>query len=208
MRFRCLSLLLAATLLTACDNAPPAPPPPEAPPEEPEKPQRPTTQALLDGPRKTIPLQVIPFTMAVPESWEIKTRGGSVMFLEGPAIGGDAFVKMDTLDPVSGEIHKIWFDRAANDAKTGGQQVTVHDFGAIRAIERRKVPPVSVTAAGDPTLVEWRITYFVPAGMKYECFEISFFDLSADSYQKNEALFSDLLRSVKHDTSATMLPPR
>ncbi|HEY0009280.1 MAG TPA: hypothetical protein VGB55_11190 [Tepidisphaeraceae bacterium] len=202
-------------ILPACDDTPPDPPPATRPGDIAHaltEPSRPTTQALLEGPRVATPLKLIPFTVEAPESWKVKMyQHGDVSatMLEGPSIGDDARISINLREPVSGEILKTWLDKAQSEIKqpTEGQTVQTRDVGEIRMIERLRVPASATTPTGEVALVDWRLTLFVPSGIKYDQYELKFFDLTPDSFKRNEHFFRQLLGSVKHDAAANALPP-
>src|SRR5687768_6292650 len=97
-----IGLLIASP---GCDDSAKPPALSETPikTEKPE-PKKPTTQEILEGPRKRIPLQLIPFSAEVPESWGVKVRGErefSVSILEGPMIDGEARMVLGLRERVS-----------------------------------------------------------------------------------------------------------
>src|SRR5437016_14344399 len=58
---------------------------------------RPTTQELMSGPKKRIPLTPLPFTANVPMQWKIESlAGGGVVVLTGATPTGDAQIQLTT----------------------------------------------------------------------------------------------------------------
>jgi len=214
MRFARPALLVAISLTAvACDK--PQPPPADAPPPAPKKPDRPTTHQLLDGPRKTLPLGILPFTVDVPEGWAVQNRGpqggDSLTMLEGPIIGGDAHVILRVRQIQPADRMKMLVERARRDAATlekNGGQLTIRDLGEIRIIDRRElprpatVPTTDVSIEGFEKPLEWRIALFVPAGINYEQYEMQFIDLSPAAYAANAKLLNDIVGSLKYQDSA------
>ena len=211
---RPLLLTTLGLLAVACDK--PEPPPADAPPPAAaKKPARPTTQQLLGGPRKTLPLGLLPFTVEVPDGWAVQNRGPEhgegLTMLEGPIVGGDAHVILRVREIQSAERMKLLVDRFRRDEaaleKDGGK-LTVRDLGEVRIVDRREMPrptttpTTGVSAEGFEKPVEWRIALFVPAGVNYEQYEMQFIDLSPAAYAANAKLLNDLIGSLKYQDSA------
>lgn len=223
-RLGTLGLLGALALLTGCDDDK-LPPPPGPPPADPV-PSRPTTQALLDGPRKPVYLELIPFSLDVPDSWKLvpknKGESTSLWVLEGPMPYEDGLISVHMREPVSAAILKIWLEeRIPKDdaeARARGGSVTTRRMGDIQIIERR-VPfaPTTrpTTTPSGPTTIpvsiaegsmEWKLTILAPRGIKYDCYELKVLSLTDDLYRKNEAFLTSVLHSLKPATPAA-LPP-
>src|SRR5262245_53680451 len=78
-------LILMTWMGSAGCDPPKAPPPPQPTAEATTQPtpQRPTTQQLLSGTFKKVPLPSAPLSISVPESWKIEPVG-AITFLTGP----------------------------------------------------------------------------------------------------------------------------
>src|SRR5690349_15320267 len=103
-----MTMIAACPLLAACDRNPgsttaPPPPTPETAQKTPTEVTRPTTQQRLTGPRQTIRLNVVPFSVLAPEQWAVKSYGTSdvITFLEGPAPHDDVKIQLSRRPPVT-----------------------------------------------------------------------------------------------------------
>ena len=94
----------------ACDDRSDVPADLVHPPDEPKTEQtqtsatsRPTTQVLVESPRTTMTLDVLPLTLAVPPHWKITRRSTSnlpLVWLEGPAPAGDVQIALKVQEPM------------------------------------------------------------------------------------------------------------
>ncbi len=225
-RVRTASWLLAC--LTAsfvgCDEAPPVPPADltSRTQETPDEPARPTTQELLSGPRKVIPLGTLPMTVRVPESWKIENLdSGSITLLEGHAPSGlvqiglaqRPFVQRDKLESILSRATKEKTDRPdiikLLDIKplpgdAGGQILERQSLG-------KTLPPVALDAEGKTlskpeTLYSWTITYFIPQADGFEAYELNFVGLTAEQFQVDQAMLREIIDSVTYNGVASTAP--
>jgi hypothetical protein len=225
---RCLLPALAGALLTlsiACDdrsssnNPPPPPPPPTKKPVA----TKPTTQMILEGPRKRIPLQLIPFSAEVPEGWSIKTYGDSersVTFLEGPLVNDEAHLTLGLREHMSAEMLKLRIARADKERpqveKLGGV-INVRTTPQMTVVETRKPAPVPTTlpapAPGEEPLpidnekrLDWRIELYVTSGIMYDQSVITVMDMSETSFKTNGKVISDIFASLKYGEESPLTP--
>ena len=206
------SLLLPA-LLTAglaagagCDDGPAVPPPPPvAPRPDPNAPPpRPTTQELTDGPHRRINLTPAPLSADVPQSWKLDQTdlggGKTVYFLAGPAPAGDVEITLSRQPDVDGDfINALLKTVRAEAAVDPNALVELRDRGAVRVLEQRWIEAPSTTAttgAAAPT-VRWGLSYFVPSGLDYRWYKLSFPDLTREQYEANRAFLEKIIFSLK-----------
>ena len=83
----------AVLIAIGCDRSPAPPNLPESTPNKAPA-SRPTTQELLSGPRKKLPLLPLPLSAQVPQSWQVKSITENLFFLEGPAPSGDVQIQL------------------------------------------------------------------------------------------------------------------
>lgn len=220
-----LSLLLACApaWLAGCDDAPP--PPADllsTSKQAPKAPAQPTTQDLLSGPRKVIPLSILPMSARVPESWSIKNLdGGSITLLEGNAPSGlvqirlaqRPFVPRDTLEGILSraskektekpDVIKV-LDIKSMPGESGGQILERQSLG-------KTMPALPLDAEGKTlskpeTFYSWTITYFIPQADGCEAYELNFVGLTAEQFQTDGALLREIIDSVKYHGAPTTAP--
>lgn len=225
-----LAVLGALALLTGCEDErlPPPPPPPED-----TVPDRPTTQALLEGPRKTVHLELIPFAVQVPESWKLEskqTEALPITILEGPMPYDQGAISIHLRETVSASMVKLWIERIPKedaDARARGGSKTLRTIDDIQIIELRRLstpvaPPTTAPTTGPTTApttapaleplplregsMEWRVTILAPRGIRYEWYELKVIGLTDDLYLKNEAFLSAIFNSLK-PAAPPALPP-
>jgi hypothetical protein len=204
--------LMAALALAGCDNAPPVPknlPATDDRPATAPATSRPTTQELLTGPTKKLNLNAIPFSVTVPQSWEVKTTPEGLTFLEGPSPAGDVQIQLAKRhNQLSKEDVEALIRAAKRDADAhpeAHRTATVREMASFRILDRQSTgTPVSVQTTdpeGKPTVTQitpyqWTILLLLPRGTNFEAYELSFYDLTLEQFTKDKQFLQKIVDSV------------
>jgi len=197
-------LLAGMTLAWGCEKSSP-PKVMEKPPTDVEVvPPPPTTQELMSGKYKKLPLTPLPLTAEVPESWSVETtKGTTLTTLEGPGIDGRKIQMSLTIGtPMTADRLKNVLDgikRAATRESQSNRSIQVRDAGDVKILEEQR------TFAGatqpDEQTHDWKVTYFVHTELDYSQYVVDVIGLTAGQYEQSK----DLLRKIFD--SITYQPP-
>ncbi|HEV7299745.1 MAG TPA: hypothetical protein VGN72_10300 [Tepidisphaeraceae bacterium] len=184
----------------ACDETPQAPlvlPPPEPATQPAPEPERPTTQALLDGPRKRLSLEVLPLSLEVPESWQLQRIGGSTV-LTGPAPSSDVTIHLTTRS-IGTEIIPLAEKGAMDEAKQNPQANPLaagRSVNGIKIFERQSVGTAPLDD-GTPTY-RWIISAYGNGDKETSpVYELSFFMLTKGDFEKDRAFLYSIVDSMQ-----------
>ena len=95
----------------------------------------------------------------------------------------------------------------------------VHEVGEMKVMERQVVHPKPATVPLDPsappsphdepmgTPMQWTLTYFIPRGEYVDSYEINFFLLTREQYEKDKDFLRKIVESIRYDRSAQSTPP-
>lgn len=152
----------------------------------------PTTQQLLTGKKKTVPLGTFPLTLDVPANWSLQSLGeGSSITLSGPANSGEITIQLVQPGVLKGaKMPETMLAAAMKDDAAKPHpinRVEMHELGPLKVLEQRIItnafvngkPPAEVwgdvestdNATATPTrthtilnpqLVKWTFTIFEP----------------------------------------------
>ncbi len=213
-----------------CDRRP-APPPqaqvPETQPATQPDELRPTTQQLLSGAYKTLPLPGMPLAIKVPESWKINVSG-PVVFLEGPSPSGTITIQLaqrDTLKPDQLDLFLLGVKKDQEQHPDTVKRADLRDLGKIKMLERlsilRPMSSPKVDVQGNAVLdshgnivtittvpVRWTLIAFVPYQNAFSRFELNFIDLTAEQYAADKDFLEKIINSLTYEgnTPATSEP--
>jgi hypothetical protein len=202
--------------LAACDDAPVPPknlPVADEKPATAPAPTRPTTQDLITGPRKKLSLNVIPFNITVPESWEVKTSG-ELVFLQGPAPAGDVQIQLAKRPQLSKDEVESLLRAAKKDADAHPEAkklVELRTMPTFRILDRQSVSnPIAVPMNGPdgkPTIVQttpyqWTLMLILPRGSSFDAYELNFYDLTLEQFKADK----DFLRMILDSLSDEVAP--
>lgn len=218
-----LFLACATALLVGCDDAPVPPADLTSTTQEtPDAPTKPTTQELLSGPRKVIPLGVLPLTGRVPQSWTIKNLdSGSITLLEGDAPSGLVQIRLAQRPFIQRDKLEDILSRASKEKTEKPEVIKVLDIkpmpgdSGAQILERQSLgktmPPIPLDAEGTQlskpeTLYSWTITYFIPQADGYEAYELNFVGLTAEQFQADSAMLREIIDSVKYNGAPPIAP--
>src|SRR5689334_18840042 len=162
---RWIALAMTAAMgIAGCDNSPAPPKNLPATNDKPATtgPSRPTTQELLNGPTKKLSLGVIPFNITVPQSWEVKTSGDGLAFLQGPTPAGDVQIQLakrhSQLSPQDVEALIRAAKKEADAHPEAKRTATLRETPSFRILDRQSVGnPMTVPATdpdGKPTVTQ------------------------------------------------------
>jgi hypothetical protein len=199
-----VSIILAAGV-AACDDTPAmppiAPPMPASQPADEPQPARPTTRALLDGPRKTLVLDILPLSVKVPESWQLDRIAGLAV-LTGPAPSGDVTIKLNTRTIATSSIEST-ARGAREEQKKNPRSVLLAESRTLNGIpifERQSVA-IAPLDDGTPTY-SWMISAYEPSvGEESVVHEISFIGLSRGRYEADKDFLYSIINSMERTTS-------
>lgn len=208
--------IVPATLLTmavaGCEKREPSPPPTALP-------SPPVIEKKIDlatAPRKPLLLDLLPFTVDVPEGWKIVRYGdrptASITMLEGPLPSGHTcHIILSSREPISADRLKAILNQFEKDRpriEAAGGSLTVRDIGEARAVERREITSASAPTATAPSthpatlpadaVVDWRIHLFVPSGLRYNQYELNLLDVQAEQFLQDEAFLASILGSLRY----------
>jgi len=224
--------ILAATVLVAivlvafgCDDSSSVPPSVQqaavkAKAHGPQAPPRPTTQELVNGPKRRLPLTPLPFSVSVPPSWKVQSLGaGSITVLTGPTPSGEAQIQLTSRATAKKEELEI-IRRAAKKemsqptTESLSKKTIKADFrkiGEVEVFERQAIGqpgPLTVQDADGrehtetATPFNWTLQMFVPQGDEYALYEMNFVVLTAEQYQQDKQLLQPILDSLQYDVAA------
>jgi hypothetical protein len=199
---------LALAAAVGCDEKPKPPPAvveaaerPAPAPDVPAEPPRPTTQQIVDGPRRTVSLQAVPFALRVPVTWEVKADAGRTV-LTGPAPGGgDVTVLLATRPATTAERIALLEAGAKKDVVADPRRhraATLTKLGDVQVFERQQL---DATPPGqDSPPLRWTITAFAPRPDKsFVPFELNFIGLTVKQYEAHEAFFRSVAGSLAYE---------
>jgi hypothetical protein len=197
-------MILAAGVTASCDDTPTlptvVPPMPATQPAEEVEPPRPTTQALLEGPRKTVVLDTLPLSMQVPESWKLDRIAGLAV-LTGPAPSGDVTIKLNTRAIATRSIESSAHG-AREEQKRNPTSILLaaeRTLNGIPIFERQSVA-VAPLDDGTPTY-SWMISaYDKSDGEDSVVHEISFIGLSRGRYEADKEFLYSIINSMERTT--------
>ncbi len=209
---RWIALAITAAMgIAGCDNSPPPPKNLPTTSETPTTtaPSRPTTQELLNGPTKKLSLGVIPFSITVPQSWEMKTTGDGLAFLEGPTPAGDVQIQLAKRhNQLSAQDVEALIRAAKKEADAHPESkrtATVRETPSFRILDRQSIgTPMTVPVTdpnGKPTVqqitpYQWTVLLLLPRGKNFEAYELSFYDLTLDQYKADKDFLQKILDTV------------
>lgn len=207
---------VAAAVLGAvsCDAPAPPPPPPVAPASQPAAVThaRPTTQSLVEGKWKTVPISALPLTISVPESWEALPVAGSRLFLmEGFTPNGFVSLSLASRPQLAADKVADFISAARKrlDEK-GGKKLRFEskeypDFTALERLyfEDRQVMLLR-NNAGELTEREaqpmkWSYLIFLKNEAMVDLYELEFNDLTLDHYEKDREFLQKILSTLTNN---------
>jgi len=210
----------------ACDDRSDVPADLVHPPVEPQTEQptaatsRPTTQELLESPRTTMTLDVLPLTLQVPPHWKITRRSTSnlpLVWLEGPAPAGDVQIALKVQEPLIPQKFEqllLGTRREIERAAEPNTQLTIRQLGPATVIERRSVGIPFEARALDPmgipirdpsgveltrtvTPMRWRVSVYMPAEGRVDHHELNFIDLEKPQFDMDRKFLEDILATLR-----------
>ncbi len=214
-------VLLAMGFGSGCDDAP-APPPHLVADRLAAKPHaaettRPTTQELLEGPRKPIPLGELPLTVQAPGAWALKTLNGTThVLLEGPTPSGEASIQLNVRPTTSATKLEMILNGAKKELERFPQSIKMVELRPItgaQVLEQQRVGEMSRTLPDDDPNVKpsrpmnWTITVFVPQGADHKTYELNFVGLTADQYETDKPLLRGIIDSITVDAAPADASP-
>jgi len=176
---------------------------------------RPTTQELISGAKKRIPLTPLPFTARVPTEWKIETlAGGSIIVLTGPTPSSDAQIQLSTR-PQAKKAELEYIQRGAkketDEHKSTLKKAVFRSLGDIQILDRQVLgQPGPITITDDKgnehiesaTPYTWTLSFFVPRGENFDRYELNFLGLTLDQYEADKQLLTQVVDSLAFDPAA------
>jgi hypothetical protein len=177
--------------------------------------RRPTTQQLVDGRTKTVPVSLVPLNIQVPESWELVTIGdiGGLVTLEGWAPHGFVQLRLAARQNVSADTFDGFVKSAENNAKAQGEKLKkfeVRRGDPLTIVERQILGDRQLMPATDDqgnlvdregTPLRWSYLVFLKNQDKYEGYELWFDALSLEQYEQDAAFLQKIMDSLTYDAS-------
>ncbi len=204
MKAKLLATVMVGTMTVgACEDRPglpPAPTPPPAPVTSlPALPERPTTQALLEGPRTTLSLDMLPLTVRVPQGWVVKALGGT-MVLIGAAPSGEITIQLNVRSVKKEDVAYIEAG-AKDEQKQQPDSILVaadREINGMKVFERQTVGR-SRGADGARTY-RWTITTYVPRDDTYmAAYELDFVGLTDLQFNSDKTFLYSIVDSLRFD---------
>jgi hypothetical protein len=211
------AMSLALVVTGGCDSDDPSPPPPvpAAPTTQPEPvSRRPTTQQLISGAWKTVPVSLLPLNIDMPESWEVvPAANGGLLAVEGFSPAGFVQIRMSSRNSIPVDTFDGFVKSARSAAEANGDRLRkfeVKPGDPLTLIERqiagdREPMPVTDEQGNlilrEATPLRWSILLFLKTGQKYETFEMQFDAMSLEHYQQDEAFLRKIVDSLAFDPS-------
>jgi hypothetical protein len=224
-RGRLFFCMMWGASLIGCDRhpAPPTPPPTaSAAPASPE-PTRPTTQELLEGPYKKLPLPGMPLAVQVPAGWKIEVEG-SLTFLEGPTPTGNAMIQLaqrESRSPDQVESLLRGIKREKDQHPDTIKRADLREVGDVKIVEQLSISKPITTpkldAHGDAqldehgnirtltsTAAEWKLTVLVPYEKMFSEYELNFIDLTGEQYNVDKDFLQRIVSSLSYENSQAL----
>jgi hypothetical protein len=197
MKATLICLLISAFALCGCEREKPAPPAKQPTTVESEDIQdnRPKAPLQLS---KTIQLLDYPLALRVPEKWEIKY--GGVTLLQGPTPNGplpDGTIHLivSRQPPMPSSMAEAIKPATTKPATTPSfDREQLRTLGKLKIYERRLVQPPK---AGLPEMMKWSISAYEPIDAKnVRVYQISFLDLTREHFEKDRNLLESIMESL------------
>jgi hypothetical protein len=181
---------------------------------------RPTTQELVEAPRITMNLDVLPLTLQVPPHWKLTRRSasnGPLVWLEGPAPAGDVQIGLKFQEPMLPQKFELLLQgtrREIERASEPNTQLTMRQLGPATVIERRSMgipfearaldalgmpirDPSGVELTRTVTPMRWRVSVYVPGEGRVDQYELNFIDLEKPQYDMDRKFLEDVLATLR-----------
>ena len=214
IRSTAFSALSAAVLFIAGCDEPASPPPPATAPAllAPTPHARPTTQALVEGKWKTVPISALPLTISVPESWEAQPVSGSRLFnMEGFTPNGFVSLSLasrpqlahDKLADFIAAAKKRLDEKGAKKLRFESKEYP--DFTALERLyfEERQTMllrnDAGELAEREAQPMKWSYLIFLKKEATIDLYELEFNDLSLDHYEKDREFLQRILSTLTND---------
>ncbi|HLL91225.1 MAG TPA: hypothetical protein VK324_18145, partial [Tepidisphaeraceae bacterium] len=152
------------------------------------------------GPRHTVALQTVPFTLTVPTSWAVKTDAGRVV-LTGPAPRGDVTVLLSPQPLTTAERINLLESGANKEASADPKRyrsAKLTKIGGVQVFERQTA---GSTLPGDESAtLRWTVTAFAPRpSNQFAPFELNFIGLTVAEYDAHGPFFRGIVESLAYD---------
>lgn len=166
----------------------------------------PTTQELTAGARKDEKLSPLPLVATVPQSWQVKTELADMTFLKGHAPNGEVAIVLADRAQYSETALQEMLNAAKREAAANPKEwlkVDVREANGLKILETQRLPRVTP----DPTVelppgtpFEWTIRYFQKKEEQYALYELNFFVLTHEQYEKDREFLTKIIESVRPAT--------
>lgn len=201
MNMKCISAgFVLIVLAAACDRHPQVIADLPAPQTQPATlPAGPTTQALLSGTRTAISLEVLPFTLTVPQGWSLQPPVAGMNVLSGPAPSGNILIQLNTRTISTDSIPYIE-SGAKKQQKSDPQMYRVEEtrnINGTKVFERQELRHVKMND-GSPILT-WTFTAYIDRKNKESSvYELNFIGLSEAQYNAEKDFLYSIMNSLQY----------
>lgn len=225
---RLAAVMLAGAMLLApgplaCDAPTPEAPAPAGPPSAPTPPaadaapsRRPTTQQLVEGDWKTVPVSILPLTIKVPASWRTEdATDAGLMTIEGWTPTGFAQLRAAARPGLSQDTFDGFIRSARTDAESRGANLKKFELRPgepmtllerqIASAEQQDMP--TMDDAGNlvdrrATPLRWSFLVFLKKESgRFDCYELWFDALSLEHFEQDKDFFARIAESLTYDAS-------
>lgn len=187
----------------------------------------PTTQELLNGPRTRLALIPLPLTMQVPAGWGkmndnnaagIKVSAAGLNVIQGYTPSGEVEIrlsshptmKQDALDQIL-----AFGKKEMQEKPTQYLKCELRPLGSVKVLERQSLgqpaPLTTYDQNNQPqtkmvTMLNWSMSVLVPAEGGYQNYELSFFWLTKDLYDKDKDFLNSVLSTLHYQADSAPEP--
>jgi len=164
----------------------------------------PTTQQILDGPRTSIPLWVMPLALSVPEGWKV---GPPVhpSFLIGRAPDGNLQISISMLDFMDDHRMNVFVSGEEDLSEKHPQRTQVTQSttrSGLHVVETITYSDAGGNASSRPStqpsqLLSWNIVVFVPYQKKFIPCSFDLLSLTQQQYTDDEPLVHSIIDSAE-----------
>jgi hypothetical protein len=172
---------------------------------------------LLNGPRKEIPLLVVPLSARVPEGWAVEqNEGGRLLFLQGQGLTQFVQIQLSRRPSLSktqyaARLEAIEIEKTKN---TKSREVLVRSIEGLTVVERTAIETLPsmpiVDDAGNAITVtsppfRWTLFFYRDPGeasKEVDVFELNFVGLNVEQYTSEKNFLRGIIDSIRFDRQA------
>ena len=197
-----VGFLISTGLIVGCDKESESGSSPATQPTPAPLAAVPTTQQLLTGPRTKLDLKFAPFTLNVPQSWELKTfNDGATVILEGSTPTDTVGISIPVYRTITADQEKALETHAKQDAIEHSDLIKsnpIRDMPGTKVIEQLILDaPTSATTQPLQTL-QWIYTLCIPNGKDFTAYDLRIIGLTTQQYKNDQAFLRSIIDTATY----------